>query len=575
MPGIVEADAGVVFTVRSLSDMRERFTEGHPLFRAGTDGDPGAWAWEEFFGGEGDSDSDSDAPGFREVMEEEFQLTYDELFALFPGEAGLALHNPGERAAGEDERPEFVFMAEYAGEPERLHELMRIQFERNAEAQKEKNPEIEHELVKESFMGETLYLDETYDGERTYYEDGYALVDGFFVLATPETRLRSVTEAIKEGAENPLRESEAYLRLREEGERPAAIGIYLNLETLLAPVVEALEGGDVDDALAMFGVTGKSLREALGLDALRSYSVEVDWTESGALISGSLLYDGKRGLLRLLSFADRPVPDAPYVPRDVTSTTVSTFDYGALLKNLEAMFTTASPNLSFLIENQLQTIRNQTDVDLRSAIFENLGSEGVTLSRLDRDGVSENELAHEEQVMVFEVLDVEAFSRAVEGLKDLAPGLRESMEERKLGGRTVYSFRAPAQQAGGGGSEVFSYTFTRSHMVLGFGGMDLLREVLGRMDNGDGGFWDSEETRRLLEKIERPDPVSRTYADLGEMVRALTDSFQAIQRTAEQAGAGPAMEIPEVRVPFHLLMESNEAADGIFFRGVIEETEGN
>src|SRR5690606_30895349 len=127
---------------------------------------------------------------FTEVMQNEFGLTYDELFALFPGEAVFAIYNMVELLMGKTELPEGVLLGAYAGDEAKLHELMNIQFKRNAKAQAEKNPLVEHTMIQETFMGETLHFDETYDGEKTYIEDGYALVDGIFILGRPEARLR-------------------------------------------------------------------------------------------------------------------------------------------------------------------------------------------------------------------------------------------------------------------------------------------------------------------------------------------------------------------------------------------------
>ena len=135
--------------------------------------------------------------GFTEVLKDEFGLSYDELFELFPGQASVALYNLSEQVLNEEDSQEIVLLAEFSGDAERLNELMQVQFIRNAEAQQALNPLVEHEMVEEYFMGETLYFDETFDGETTYVEDGYALVDGIMILAAPESRLRETVEWIK------------------------------------------------------------------------------------------------------------------------------------------------------------------------------------------------------------------------------------------------------------------------------------------------------------------------------------------------------------------------------------------
>jgi hypothetical protein len=241
---LVEDDVDVYLLLGSPAESRTQW-EGHPFAAVADDPQIQAFfapLWEDF--------SASEEESFTEVMEDEFGLSWDAFFELFPGQFVLSWYKLSELILGQAERPEVVLMVEYAGDAERLAELMQVQFERNVTKQKEHNPAIEHTMLEETFMGETLHFDEVFDGVETYIEDGYALVDGIFILASPETRLRSVVEAIKAGPGNALSDNDAYLRARERGGRGDA-SLYVNFEALLPPLNEALVQQSMANGAAM------------------------------------------------------------------------------------------------------------------------------------------------------------------------------------------------------------------------------------------------------------------------------------------------------------------------------------
>ena len=252
----LEADANVVFQVRSFSELRGEL-ETHPLADLFENPELQAFVAPSFAL---DAEDDGER-GFGEVLQEEFGLNYDDLFELIPGQACCAIYGfadvmfagMGQGLSGPAD-PEVLFMFEFSGDAERLDELMQIQFERNAKQQQAQNPLIEHEMVTEVFMGETLYFDERFDGEETVVEDGYALVDGIFVLAAPEERLRMAVESIKEGANQPLSDAEYYLRAKEAG-GVSDLSLFLNLGPMMDGLDRALTESPAVQGLAMVGLS--------------------------------------------------------------------------------------------------------------------------------------------------------------------------------------------------------------------------------------------------------------------------------------------------------------------------------
>ena len=517
---------------------------------------------------------DDESFGFTEVLKNEFGLSYDELFELFPGQASVALYNLTEQVLNEEDSQEIVLLAEFSGDAERLNELMQVQFIRNAEAQQALNPLVEHEMVEESFMGETLYFDETFDGETTYVEDGYALVDGIMILAAPESRLRETVEWIKEGTDAPIGRSDAYLRAREEGGRGDLI-IYTNLADVMPSFNRAWMDLPMIDTLAIFGVTAQSLNTALGLESMQAVFVDIDLVDQGVLSHFGLIYQEKSGLLSLLSYADGELPEAGYVPESALSSSVSLFDFSALFKNLEMLLNQASPTLLPLAEMQLQALQARLGVDIRAAILENMGERIVSVALLNESVLGVDQFAAPQQLFVLDVKDTQSFTRALEAVKDSVTGARSEIKEHVYEGETIYSIASSGDShLPDAESAAVNYVLTRSNLIVNMGDVGLLHEVLSRMKNGDDGLWQKSQTQELFERIERPNAVTRSYLNAAQMVEPFFESLIEALKIGGLANELTAESIPsDLVAPYRLISEMNEAPDGLFGRTLMIKSE--
>lgn len=556
---IITADADVMLTVRDISELREAWM-AHPLVL-----DFGDASLAEYFGPMISQGADDASESDFKALLEEFGLDEEELFELFSDQFGLVLYNLPELLLNQADRPDLAIMANFTGSAERLDELMRVQFERNAKAQKEENPAVEHEMIEERFMGETLYFDEVFDGEETYVEDGYALVDGIFILARPEERLRSLVESIKVGSDQPIARNAAYQRAREES-GPSDIMFYLNLESAMPTLNEALLKQSMAGGLAMFGVSGQSLEAALGLQALQAFSLDCQLLDDGLSSHSAIIYREKSGLLQLLAYEEGALPAASFVPEGVLSSTVARFDLSEMFARLEALLGVASPSTPALINIQLQQIKTNTGVDLRSALLENFGSELVSFSILPEGRRDSDVFAPAQQVYVLELKDAAALSGALEALKDLVPGGRAQITTREFQGETIHTIPGAADP---GMPEAavydFSFVVTRTHFIGSVGRAGLIQGVLTSMQSQDSGFWQLEETRALVDRIGRSGSVSRSYTDFGQVFTTL---LETIARASQLSGNGNTLDpskIPSaLDLPWHLLTETHEASDGLF-----------
>lgn len=558
----IEADAELYFSFRDLGEVRSQWAT-HPIAAVVEDPQLQSFLAPLFGGDEEDAEEDT----FTEVMEGEFGLTWDELFELLPGQMSLVCYNLSDMFLQQAERPDLVVMAEFAGDAERMNELMQVQFERNAKKQQAVNPEVEHHMIEETFMGETLYFDETFDGERTYIEDGYALVDGIFLLASPEERLRSAVEAIKDEPDVSLAEDAGYLRSREQGGR-GDFELYVNLNELMPPLNEAWLDKFMQGGAFMLGLNEDSLDTMLALESLQGFFIDLDLIESGLASHSGLIYREKAGLLSLMTYSGAPLPEARFVPKTVFSSSMTNFDLGEMLTQLETLLISASPTLREQIDSQMQALQTSTGVDLRSAVLSNFGDEVVSLSVLPEAGLEGAAVGEPDQVYVVALEDAQALSGALEAFKDMVPGLREQILTQQFAGQTIHSIHVGGAVPEEGVSSI-SYVITRSYLLLSVGRLGLLQEVLTRMESGEAGFWQQVEIEDLFERVEGEHAVSRSFLDLEQMAIPMLQSM--VQ--SHQLSGGSALDLErlptELSLPFYLISEASERSDGFFNRSFI------
>lgn len=553
---IITAEADAMLMVQDISSLRAAWRE-HPLVH-----DMEQLSLAEWFGPLlSQPGSGGDNAGYQQVLDE-FGLNLDSLFELFPGQAGLALYNLSDMLLQKAERPDLVILANFSGSAEQLDALMQIQFKRNAQAQQSVNPAIEHKLIQEQFMGQTLYLDEVFDGEKTYIEDGYALVDGIFILASPAERLRATVESIKTENGQPLARRAAYQQVGEASGQVDA-RFYLNVEAFAPDLSEELRTQTMPAPMAMFGVSGPSLNTALALEALQAFSLDFKLQAAGVTAHSALIYREKAGLLSLLTYAEGALPQAGFVPVGALSSSVSLFDLSAMFTQLEAILGTASPSAPALLNIQLQQIKTRTGVDLRRALLGNFGTEIVSFSILPEAAPGENALAVAEQVYVLEIQDAAALSGALEALKDMIPGARGQIQTRDFAGETIHSYSSPANPAMPAAPAIsFSYVVTRTHLILCAGQVGTLQSVLTAMQSGDSGFWQSAAIQPLVEQFEKKAAVARAYTDLGQAMESLFKTMESIRQLSANADAHTPVKMPEL--PWHFLAETYSAREGLF-----------
>ena len=554
-------DVEFFLTIHNLPETREKWTS-HPITKLFEEDFIAEWFEKAEVSVEIKSES---SLNFAEELENTFGLSVDKFFELFNGQANLAIYNLSDLILRKETRPELVLMAEFSGDAKQLDELMQIQFERNAENHEKTNPQVKHEMIQESFMGETLHFDEVFDGEKTYVEDGYALVNGIMVLATPENRLREAVERIKEDSPTSISKSAVYQRYRDHTDT-GDMTLYLNLVELIPPLNSAFLELPVLQSLVLFGVTPQSLESALSLESLQALYTDFELVEDGLLLQYGILFGEKLGFLSMINYTDGALPEAPYVPEGVVSSSVSLFDLNTMLTKLEKILGLASPALPPLIDVQIQTLQTNVGVNIRTSILENFGSEIVNFSVLNKDTTVGINPLQQQQVLVVDLKDAQAFRDAVNALKDASP-IQPSIEEQIYEGETIYSMTQPGTPDAP--EMQINYAITRSKLIICVGHISLLHEVLSNMANDKGGFWQNPETKNLFERIERPNAVARNFLDIEQFIGPFF-KLLAQERPDNLPASIQSGEVPEnLEGSYRLISEVNEEPGSIFGRTLV------
>jgi len=512
-----------------------------------------------------------DEESFLDVAESRFGLSGEDLLELFPGQLSISMDSVVAMMDGELERPDLLIMAETTADEARMQSLMKIQFEHNAEAQKAHNPAVEHRIIERSFMGETLYLDETFNGELTYIEDAYALVDGIFLLASPVERLEAAVESIKEGNDTPMSRGNGFLRASELSEGPD-VRFMIQINDLLAPVktkLANLEGGG--SAMAMMGMTPDSFWNALGLDALQSYWMDFNLVEDGAVMYSGLNYTEKKGLLSLLAYTEGPLPEAGFVPEDAVMASVAGFSLSELFRQFEIMLSQASPNLGQMMNLQLLNLQSKIGVDLRAGLLNNFGDQSIAFSVLGDSPDGEQALRNMASVYVFDVPDTGLMGQAIDGLLAMAPQIKPMLTEELFAGEKIFSFAGMPNPNLPEAQTSFHYTLTRSQLVVSSGPVHVLKSTLTELQtpSRDGGFWARDDIVDLVDRLELDQSVGTVAYDLSAMDGAALAYLEMIQHS--MPGVAKEKRMPEgtsLEMPF-LAAYGIEQGDGLLFMKAI------
>lgn len=555
----------MVLTLENLSEL-DAALESHPF--AVLAKSPEMQRFIETLAGNSETEEDS---GFFETIESRFGLSKDAFYALFPGQ--FAIGSDGILA---DEVPDsdieegLIILAEFSGTDERLNELMNIQFEYNANVQKKVIPEMEHTLLEETFLGETVYYDEAFNGEITYIEDGYALVDGVFILAKTQLQMERTIEAIKSGGENSVAQLPYYERSFDR-DRSEDFRFFINMRDLLEPVIAYAQTAQASPEMSKLGLSPKLLVDALGFAEFESIAMSATLKPDGLRLDGSILYEEKVGLLSLITYGDDLIPEGFVVPEDAIASSLATFDLSEMFRSLEAIFAQASPLWAQMANLQLNNMKSTTGVDLKSAILHNFGETLISYTMPPDETLEAGVSSEVSEVLVADIKDTALFAQGLDAVFAQIPGLNALLTKESYAGQEITSYRAPQDMSG---AETWSFALTRSQLVVAVGPLKNIKAALDNLESlPKRSLWEQFELLDALERIKGDDVVARSYSDMEAVFEANLSDLEMLKQLNTLMNGVDFKALREIELPFISITETSESADGISFRALIIEKE--
>jgi len=475
-------------------------------------------------------------------------LSFANLDRLLSGRLAAAIVAVGEGPTGEDE-PELVLLADFEGDFEAMKFLQTLDRGENAE---------DLLFTEEAYGEATLVIEELANDDpgEARMTEYWALVNGVAIEATSLERLRDTVDAVLEdGAQASLADSDNYLRALDLA-GANQLRAYLNLESGIQYLRGYLESGPGFPPNPL-GVTFDSFWASLALNELDSLIAAVDL--EGDAIEGAvgILYGSREGVIKMLSYTSEPLDYPHWIPAEARDSSVSNLDFSAALEAFEGMMIDMSPRFESILQLQLDNLREQTGVDVRESMINNLGAELIAFSVWDSpDGAAANAPEVEYTVMAVPVRDPAAFQNAIKALTEQFAGGAEVLQAREF---LDFEIVTPGVQAQD--NPAFAYAFANGYLVISVGSVDLLERTLYRMGQSNEGLWNQPA---IVDGIHRmPEgAVGATYYDLGAALEVVYEALKAgwAQEALQGvAGLTAPNNLPEnLSLPYFMLSLSYE-----------------
>lgn len=462
---------------------------------------------------------------WRDSLEEEWDV--DRMMELLVGQVALGLQLERE---GEEVKEGFALIADFSGDADALAELIHPISDVH-------NPQegFVADGYEETFMGETLYVEETERPDGTVRINGWALVDGIAVLGDPLPMLKDTVARIKEPGARTLAENALFRRAVDTEEAHVCYG-YLNLTESLALLKEDFLGGaenafSENPQLMMLGITPEGIVDALGIELLEAFSFSMGQYNGLPGVRTGIFFKRREGFVKLLAYQEGKPALPSFVPEEVIAASISHYSLGEMWNNLEGMLGAVSPNLASMLQLQMDRLRERTGLDIRESFINNLGNTIANVTFPVSQQAQQGEESSETQVVFSETLtaiplrDPVALRLYVKTLvEQVLPGMT-LFQENPYMGEVIYTLDPKLT---GGATGGFAYAITDEYLLIGIPGVEPIKTVLSRMASGEGDtLWDTpwmQEAFRVLP----PDAQEYSYLDLerylGQLIATLRDN---------------------------------------------------
>ncbi|MFA6288478.1 MAG: hypothetical protein WC661_13930 [Opitutaceae bacterium] len=452
--------------------------------------------------------------------------TVRELLALADGEVLLAVPAMDFDQLKKSDEPPFLLAIHVGDQAAKIEKIMA-----DATAKSEVTEQTE------VFSGATVHIrplkaaknDESDAKPRTF---AWAIVDGVWLVSAEKERVFSAVDALKNGGmEAALGKSVRFLGVRERVGDAQAL-LYLNLAVIYPVVRDAMAARKVPaNKPNPMGVDPDAVFNALGLDALGEVYGAINIGEKDMRVDFGLTYTEERGLLKLAAYQPGPSPQPAWVPAKWPSVTAMQFSVPEAYAGLEQLLNAISPMLSGMAQGKITEINRKQGIDLKRDLIGSLGNEIVSAYALPPglDAGVTPPWDRMDQLLSISLNNVEAFTKAIEGLKQMAggPAADKLFVKRDYLGQTIYTLTPPARP-GAKPRRGLSYAIANNTVLIGVGSPATVENALQGMRDGGDLFWKRDDIKTVLPGIP-PEASSMQFTDLRVVIASLFETASRSQ----------------------------------------------
>lgn len=360
----------------------------------------------------------------------------------------------------------------------------------------------------EDFRGVTLVHYRRASGEEDGGPSCWFLAGSLFGAADDPEDLKAVLARRGAGPQGSLAGIPAYARIRQRLGGRADLVAYGNGPAFFDLVAKQMQPG-----------TAPALG-ALGVNGIEGVGVQVTLQPDSVTLSAFLATTGKKeGVLKLLDGANSGALPPRFVPADATSAATFTLSLPELWAEARRTADRIQPGMAAMMDASMEQLKGQTGVDLRTDVFDALGTQVVYYQRLpDKPGEAAPgpfgpAAGLPAFVLAWSVKDKARLEGALQVLYAQAGPMLQEGEFLGTKYRVLNLPMLPVQPA---------LTVLPDQLVVALS-LDDLKDVLTRYGKDVKGLVDQPEFRRAIEHL----PPQRFSLGFTREARALRQGFLA------------------------------------------------
>lgn len=384
------------------------------------------------------------------------------------------------------------------------------------------------EAVEEEFAGVKLHLLTTKVDDKPVGLGGWALVNRTFVYASAPNVLKELVEARKSGRKDAFTDTAIYKSGKDAiADRdgwmlinPPIINgavreVLVNRRDEARKAGKPAPGGGMFDPIKTF--------DAMAFDNMTHIRISMSLNPDDTRIDTSIGWKEFKGIVTLLQYKADEKPETFLAPADAISVDAGRIDLSATLAVLEGMIRDAFPFAAPMLDVQLDKMKNEEGLDIRSALLANFGDSIVTITGEASAGASPIDAMP--QVWALSIKDETKLASFIETVlgkvasQQTGDGTKSVFDEREIMGVKVRDIKT-----GGASVPRIAYALHKNHLLISKGDPVLLNKVIGQLVDPKSGIDTTPAHRAGLARLPEGG-CGVNHADLGRLANTVCSAI--------------------------------------------------